>query len=313
MISSHNEERSRLGSILVSRSRSFSPRARRRREASQSPSPRPQRRLLPPSEPKTSTMGSLVKSWILTPTMTQTSNKLLLPKIPILTMLMIRLEETLPLYCQRLENPTMENAAAAASLLDNKGTAALSSPGNSVNSSPASPATGSTSKALQSCWETYTSPFLLLAAAEALYAQERTPKLIALYVKIANDLTVVEQILCDPVLGSTESLHHATATSLTQHLVKLREWTSMRCQLLELILQAPSSLEQVLPGLQTLWLDVASRPSADDDMTKALQTEVQLWLWLIEACWHLQDCRYVPIRISFLFALNTVRNKVKFP
>lgn len=201
----------------------------------------------------------------------------------------------------------MENAAAAASLLDNKGTAALSSPGNSVNSSPASPATGSTSKALQSCWETYTSPFLLLAAAEALYAQERTPKLIALYVKIANDLTVVEQILCDPVLGSTESLHHATATSLTQHLVKLREWTSMRCQLLELILQAPSSLEQVLPGLQTLWLDVASRPSADDDMMKALQTEVQLWLWLIEACWHLQDCRF----LDTILAVRRIKVKLE--
>ena len=150
--------------------------------------------------------------------------------------------------------------------------------------------TGST-LALQGTWETYISPFLLLAAAEALYAQERSLKLIALYVKVATDLTVVQQTLCDPFVGNTAAFHHNTAISLTQYLVGFREWTAMRCQLLELV--ASFSVDQ-LPGFQLLMHDVNQHAlKRTDDMTMALQTEVQLWLWLTEACWNLQQCRYV--------------------
>lgn len=161
-----------------------------------------------------------------------------------------------------------------------------------MSSSPSSPRLGSVSQlALQSCWETYISPFLLLAAAEALYAQHRTPKLVALYVKIADDLTVVEQILCDPV--TSESGHYPTATSLAQQLLALREWTAMRCRLLELIFQGVP-LPHVRSDFQDLSEGILSSMTEGNVMMQSLLTEVKLWSWLSEACWHLQDCRYVP-------------------
>jgi hypothetical protein len=293
---SRQEDLRRWNSILSNRARSLSPRRNSSKSTSHSPPPSkgPRRRLLAPAESVQSSMGSLVKSWIMTPTMAtvQTSTKVLLPKTPALTLLMIKLEETIPLYCQKLAFPTMENAAWAAGLLDNRITAtSASSPSNSVSSSPSSPRSLSMSQqALQSCWETYISPFLLLAAAEALYTQERTPKLLALYVKISDDLIVVEQILCDPV--TSESGHYPKAASLAQQLLALRKWTAMRCRLLELILQG-APLPHVRSDFQELLDGVRSSTLDGDFMMQSLRTEVQLWSWLSEACWHLQDYRYV--------------------
>lgn len=251
----------------------------------------------------------------MTPTMAtvQTSTKVLLPKTPALTLLMIKLEETIPLYCQKLAFPTMESAASAAALLDNRITStSISSPSNSVSSSPSSPRSVSVSQqALQSCWETYVSPFLLLAAAEALYAQERTPKLVALYVKISDDLIVVEQILCDPV--ASESGHYPKATSLAQQLLALRKWAAMRCRLLELILQG-EPLPRVRSEFQELLDGIMSSMTDGDFMMQSLQTEVQLWSWLSEACWYLQDCRFMETILTvrrIKVKLDSISSKTK--
>ena len=289
-----NEDFRKWNSVLSNRARSMSP----LRRSSKSPRSRSsRRRLLAPVsvDQIQNSMGSMVKSWIMTPNMAsqQPSKSLFLPQTSALTLLMIKLEETLPLFCETLACPNMENAATAAGLLDNKiTTTASSSPSaNSVSSSPSSPGIRPFSQiALQSCWETYISPFIFLAAAEVLYMQDRTPKLVALYMKIANDLTVVEQILCDPV--ASENGYFLTATSLAKQLLALRNWSAFRCRLLELTSQE-LWIPHVRSGFQDLLRDVTSSVNNDNAMMKSLRSELQLWLSFSEACFNLQDCRYV--------------------
>lgn len=182
---------------------------------------------------------------------------------------LLRLHQHLEAYCKHLSDPTVENAVAAASLLD-AGVAVIAST-NSPRSSPSgrnlSPTLSSffsaslnkstqptAAMAIQLEWEALVAPLLLLAGAEALYGQlehltadtasdaarrrGRPSDLRVLYRTICKDLAKVQEELCDPVLKDPpfgerrESVMEAARTvKLTLEGLKLL--TNLRCDLVE--------------------------------------------------------------------------------
>jgi len=288
-------------SIMSNRSRSLSPR-RRYRSSATSPDDSPSQQVIfgsnTSNSPTASRMGTFVNSWLVSPTanvLPQT--QLILPKTPVLSLILVRMEAIIPQYCQCLAVPTWKNAAKSASLVDDVATTEKYSPNSNGPLSPCA-----SEKDLQSCWETYISPFLLLSAAEILYAQERSSRLIDLYLKIANDLTLLQQTLCDPILrgGSSgeKNLTHSAAASLRTYLILLQDWTSFRCQLLELITISwlPQQLQQ---QLQILWQDLHQVDAGEcNELFRSMKNEVQLWRWLDETCWSLQQCQFMDTIVN---------------
>jgi hypothetical protein len=209
----------------------------------------------------------------------ETFSPRVLPKTPVLTLLLIRLDETLPQFMDTLAVPTMEQAAQAASLLDHAVATASSSPTHSSPSSPSS--VSSSALALHSCWETYMTPFLLLSAAEALYVQERSPRLVALYERIDTDLQTVQQTLCDPFLRDDQSHYYEKAVSVQNLLNVLQSIVAVRMQLLAWIIAWPQQR-----------LDSVAIPTVENNaLVDSVQTEVQLGQWLDQACLGLANCR----------------------
>eukprot|EP00546_Thalassionema_frauenfeldii_P007305 CAMPEP_0178908424 /NCGR_PEP_ID=MMETSP0786-20121207/7915_1 /TAXON_ID=186022 /ORGANISM="Thalassionema frauenfeldii, Strain CCMP 1798" /LENGTH=676 /DNA_ID=CAMNT_0020580325 /DNA_START=107 /DNA_END=2137 /DNA_ORIENTATION=+ len=274
---------------LSSRSRSLSPR-RRYRSPSISPDDSPSHKLVygSPVNNSPTRMGSFVNSWLVSPTPKLLQQKqLIIPKTPVLTSVLMRMEEMIPRYCKCLAVPTWNNAAKSASLLDD--------PVSPDNKEISSPSVSHSMKEIQSCWESYITPFLLLSAAEMLYAQERSSRLIDLYLKIANDLTLLQQTLCDPMLrGPGESsLSHSAAVSVRKYVILLRDWTSFRCQMLELITISWLP-QQIQHQLQVLWQDLHQLDAGEcNDLLESMKREVQIWRWLDDACWSLQQCQFM--------------------
>jgi hypothetical protein len=292
--------------MLSTRARSLSP---RRKNSLASPSPeenRPRRLLIGPSETAATSMSAFVKSWIMTPNMSSPSSNpkpkvATIPETPLLTLLMIRMEEILPSFYEKLADPTSSSVAAAAMLMSNQFVSSDDS--SSSSGSLTSSSLGYSIPVLQGSWETYISPFLLLAAAEFMAAYDHCSKkalikLKSLYSMIAKDLGIVEQILCDPFIlldnhGGIKSeasrIHHvSTATSLAIHLRELRLWTTLRIQMLKC--QSSKSLKKIHSSMQEIASNLLQFKKITPLIT-TLQKEIQLWLWLCDACFSLQECR----------------------
>ena len=189
---------------------------------------------------------------------------------PFLTIVLMKIDQLLPRYCQHLSDPTHANATLACTLLDSVMTTTMTSTTddatthntniNTNNSahpeattpikrwltlpqrSPLSSAFLTPAIVLENEWETYASPFLLLAAAEVLYSNHlehlqppsrstttttttkppdrkiedrsevsKVTSLLELYERIDQDLRYVQEILCEPFLRSADP----TTTSLS--------------------------------------------------------------------------------------------------
>jgi hypothetical protein len=177
----------------------------------------------------------------------------------------MKIDQLLPRYCQHLSDPTHANATLACTLLDSVMTTTMSSTtvdattrntnintNNSVHPEATTPSKrwltlpqrspSSSSSAfltpaivLENEWETYASPFLLLAAAEVLYSNRlehlqppsrstttttttklpdrkiedrsevsKVTSLLELYERIDQDLRYIQEILCEPFLRSSD-------------------------------------------------------------------------------------------------------------
>lgn len=109
--------------------------------------------------------------------------------------------------------PILQWFHSGSSLLGGGGHRSTASPVemSPLNTAAAAHSPASSALALEGEWDTYMSPFLLLAAAEYLYADmhpcqlvghKGSARLSSLYQRIVVDLTAVKDILCDPILGA---------------------------------------------------------------------------------------------------------------
>ena len=231
------------------------------------------------------------QSWLVSPPLFHTPPTSMKKKTPVLTRLMIRLEESLEAYCDQLALPTLKRAIAGTQLLETSAASASSSPSAhhsplSVSSSPMSGMSGVD----VSSWETYTSPFIMLAAAETLYARSIDTKLIPLYAKIGELLGIVKQTLCDPFIES-DDVHGRAATSLSQSLDLLIQIVDIRCQLIQLrtALLSPHDLSELLAAVPTI--HTVSETTAKS-MEVAIQEELELWSVMLETCIYVERCQF---------------------
>jgi hypothetical protein len=207
---------------------------------------------------------------------------------PFLTLVLMKLVEVLPDYCLLLANPSPESVGAACELLDSTVAASSfhaptslskGSPKQAIkgriksrvesNSSPLvlqywlssseklkePPIPSASAIALESEWDSWVAPLVLLAGAEmfscGLQHLEESPKkssvsviqsLTGLYNRISVDLLEMQQLLCDPFLRQNEtrangSVQQEKYTELANTLAGSIQWIILvidaRSQLLE--------------------------------------------------------------------------------
>jgi hypothetical protein len=231
--------------------------------------------------PPPSSSSSL--SWaLLTPTFgSQPSTKPLIRRPPVLTIVMNRLEGTLADFCQRLACHQMKNAAA---LLDASITELLMA--------HASVPHGTSVVALQSEWDTYASPFLLLSGAESLFFS-LAPNLVNMYTRIADDFVIVQQRLCDPFL-MPQNPYFRAANSLSISLQVLVTFCHMRIQLIGMMkdLNQNKDIEMVRKTCTSL-LEEGIQDSVVNPMVISLHLELKNWIHCAQLCHALDACRYV--------------------
>ena len=237
-----------------------------------------------------------------------------------LTMFLLRLNENLGAYCQQLTDPSLANAQAAAEILDSSVATASSptrSPAGSNSSSPSSPSFFQSNKsksnrpalALEGEWETYISPLLLLAGAEALYGQMEVSRLKELYQTIQTELAIVKERLCDPwsntggnpeVVQTNQSRATAfqAATSMALALDGLHTFLTVRCRMVAmqtLLFSSPFGTTLATTLLQTC-RELLPAPDADygstvSPMFTSATQELKAWIALLEASSYLEQCR----------------------
>lgn len=224
-------------------------------------------------------------SWaLMTPTFgSQTSSKPLIRRTPVLAVLLKRLENNMSSYCTHLAAREMKEAAA---LLDSSVVTA------SPTATPKSRFSGS-SMSLESEWDTYVSPFLLLSGAESLYfSLAPSNQLVNLYKRIADDFVIVKQRLCDIFLQSDNSFY-AVADSLATTLQILVTFCESRIQLIcmmkaMLLTKDVEFVQHTCTSLLQDNLHAASHP-----LMASLDLELKHWLCCAQLCQALDACRYV--------------------
>jgi hypothetical protein len=240
-------------------------------------------------------------SWaLMTPTFgSQPSSKPLIRRTPVLTVLLKRLEHNMSSYCAHLAAREMKEAAA---LLDSS--VATASP----TAAPTSRVSGS-AMALESEWDTYVSPFLLLSGAESLYfSLAPSNHLVDLYKRIADDLVIVKQRLCDVFLQSDNSFF-AVANSFATTLQILVTFCESRIQLTCMMkaLLLTKDLEFVQHTCTSLLQDnmQAAAAAAAHPLMASLDLEVKHWLRCAQLCQALDACRYVTHFCRWYFMIPT--------
>jgi hypothetical protein len=258
-----------------------------------------------------------------------------------LTLALLKLDEQMFMYCRLLADPSLENARQACFLLDSSVATASpsssprtpsSSPMSSPNASNRSPirnwltgggtgesppnANVSTSAlALEGEWEKFVMPLFLLAGAEAIYAGlghaevQVASNLFGLYQRIAKDLQLVRETLCDPFLHlqahehSAETpalaIYYERASSLHTSLICLTTLCSLRCQLLTLEkslwdASPKPNFKELSRLFQERLPDVPREAARASPMRNALEREIQAWKCLMDTASSLEQCRYVP-------------------
>ena len=263
-------------------------------------------------------------------------------RTPVLTLALLKLDEQMSTYCRLLTDPSLENAQQACALLDSSVATAspTSSPrtppttspisnrspirnwltGGGTTESPSNNNISTSAHALEGEWEQFVMPLFLLAGAEAIYAGlghaqvQVASNLFGLYQRIAKDLELVRETLCDPFLHvkpheqseATPALamYYERASSLHTSLICLTALCSLRCQLLTL----EKSLWDASPKpnfkeLSRLFRerlpDVPREASRASPMRNALEREIQAWQCLMDTAAALEQCRYVDHLVVF--------------
>lgn len=237
-------------------------------------------------------------SWaLLTPTFgSQPSTKPLIRRPPVLTIVMTRLEETLADFCKRLANHQMKDSAA---LLD----ASIAE----LSMAHASAPRGTSVATLQSEWDTFASPFLLLSGVESLYFS-LAPNLVNMYTRIADDFVIVQQRLCDPFF-MPQNPYYRAANSLSNSLQVLMTFCQMRIQMLGMMKDLHQNKDtEMVRKICTSLLKEVIQDSAVDPMVKAIHLELKNWMYCVQLCHALDACRYVPlVTLNDQYALDTAR------
>jgi len=143
-------------------------------------------------------------------------------RIPVLTMTLITLNDTVETFCQHLTDATYTNAQAACLVLDSAATKASSKPSSPApKSSPSrSPIrrfftnTSETSCTQKREWEKACNPLIMFAGLEAIYSacsHLKSPvealTLVKMYKRNIEDLRHIREVLCDPfVYSATKEL-----------------------------------------------------------------------------------------------------------
>jgi len=283
----------------------------------------------------------LSPSWRLQPPVSQNVYRQASPQAPkptqapFLSLALLRLEAILVDFCETLNHPSHHNAAKACALLDSS-IATAGSPANSRCNSPKpnnysprsppkspllnwlsssshkptqtspqhSPTVAASALALEGEWETYISPFLLLAGAEVLYADLRhcqdpakSPVLQAIYQRTVSDMLLAKQMLCDPLLGTIQTTSYTeAASSLSMCIAGLTAICTCRCQLLELqasLFAAQTNLGEVSMAITVILNSVMALGDigAAEAMKNTLIIELKTWKYCLEACLALQQCQ----------------------
>lgn len=274
------ERKSSWGSSNSIRSRSLSPHRNRASSSSPLNSPSP-------------TLHRF--SWaLLTPTFGNhsTVKHSTAKPLPVLTTIMNRLEGNLSSYCDLLAKHKLEEAAA---LLD-----------SSVSVSASAPQIYSSTKALESEWDTYVSPFLLLAGAESLY-HSLAPNLLKLYNRITDDLVIVKERLCDAFL-EPESPLFLTANSLATSLQLLVLFCKARIQLIRMMedLFQINDIAMAHDTCASLFVE-DTQDSAVYPLIASLNVELKNWIRCTQVCHALEACRFTETILT-LRQIN-----IKFP
>jgi hypothetical protein len=262
-------------------------------------------------------------------------------RTPVLTLALLKLDEQMSTYCRLLADPSLENSQQACSLLDSSvATASPASSPRCPSTSPMSPSNAShrspirnwltgggtgespsnasvsiSALALEGEWEKFAMPLFLLAGAEAIYAGlghaqvQVASNLFGLYQRIAQDLQVARETLCDPFLHLRPHEHSAAtpalamyyerASSLHTSLTCLMTLCSLRCQLLTLEkslwdASPKPNFKELSRLFKELLSDVPREAAQASPMRNALEREIQVWQCLMDTASSLEQCRYVP-------------------
>jgi hypothetical protein len=267
-----------------------------------------------------------------------------LRRTPVLTLALLKLDEQLLSYCLYLCDPSYDNVAAACALLDSTVATAspansdrggspasfVGSPSEQRSSPSRSPirswlsgggslksppniksAVSSSAACMHSEWEKIIAPLFLLAGAEAIYSslgQAHSSvvanNVIGLYQRIAKELRLVRETLCDPFLDTGEEklaptlvMYCQKATSLAASLHALVILAQSRCQLVQLQYSMWEASEPKFEEFTDLFDGVLPHFPIEGfratPMMNALVQEVLAWKHLTQTAFTLERCRYV--------------------
>ena len=233
-----------------------------------------------------------------------------------LTTFLLRFHDNISHYCQLLSDPSIEHCQQAANILDSS-IAAASAQNSSPASNSSSPSVSPTSffrksadQALEGEWDTYSSPFLLLTGAEALYGEMELSRLSHLYKTIQADLRIVKERLCDPWLARSEQPHpqnfhstgstaHQAATSMALVFENLQSFLDTKSKLVNMQTRLFSESSEpfcvkaatLLAICRDMLPEVPREESEVTPMLSSLVKEIKAWIALLETASHLEQCQ----------------------
>jgi hypothetical protein len=259
----------------------------------------------------------------ISPTLEHRYDPLVWQNPPFLTVVLLNITKVLPKYCDCVARATAVNAAMAGAVF----TAPPSSPSNhhSPTSSPLAflqwmkkhhPSSADSEE-----WNTFVSPFLLMATADVLAARLdhlRDPHdtaLLELYRRVQLEMQHVQQVLCEPFLRtvkrdtdvpSSSSLnvernYDQDAIHLTSAIRALNVVLSVRVQWVRLQREAVNdasyntvkSAASTAALLQTIEQLKEEDPFAVQPILVAFIQELKSWKYCLETFAGLEHCQYV--------------------